>query len=502
VTKKVIGTLEQAKGIIKVTRIKSGYSYARPLTKEMDFKEGDPIRRYENLRAVFWDYTDHGRMFYGQLQSALPGLKWQDYDVAQQAKPKKPALVSNNGIDLYFILTPQQIEVRDVQFYRLHGYHSPKFTSGAIPTIEKNETTTSFQASSPARKVKSHAMVKDASENLTKGLKYQASLENTHTVGELPGTTIMADFVEFGGHILMAATDGSNITILNVSQQVTPITTGKPLYPGQILALKWWYPSENEPIYLSVLIWSDNEALSTLFRLDENKLVPVIKRIHRILGTFDVDGDKRPETLLGQEFDNEYFFGRRIKQVRLVDGKIRYNPVPMDLPTGFTVLGSHVADLTGDKSPETMFIRYGILYIYSGKKLIYTSPKQMGGSISFLTYDVDPDAKNVRTTSMAFEISPITMDLDRDGLTELVAVASEKSFLHAAGIAPSVKKSWLGVVKPQNGRFHLGTLGNEMSTPVQGLGAYNRQVYFVTSETGSSSGKANKSYLFAYPIAP
>ncbi|UCD88727.1 MAG: hypothetical protein JSW04_09675, partial [Desulfobacterales bacterium] len=141
VTKKVIGTLEQAKGILKVTRIKSGYSYARPLTKEMDFKEGDPIRRYENLRAVFWDYTDQGRMFYGQLQSALPGLKWQDYDVAQRSKPKKPALVSNNGIDLYFILTPQQIEVRDVQFYRLHGYHSPKFISGAIPTIEKNETT-------------------------------------------------------------------------------------------------------------------------------------------------------------------------------------------------------------------------------------------------------------------------------------------------------------------------------------------------------------------------
>ena len=165
----------------------------------------------------------------------------------------------------------------------------------------------------------------------------------------------------------------------------------------------------------------------------------------------------------------------------------------------FTVLGSHFSDLTGDGQLETIFIRSGILYIYSGKKLVHTSPKEMGGSLSFLTYDVDPTAKNVMTTSAAFEISPITIDLNGDGMTELLAVASEKSYLGSFGMAPGIKKSWLAVVKFADGRYHLGTLGQELKSPIQGLAASNQKMLVVTSEGEAFSGDAGKSYLLAYP---
>jgi hypothetical protein len=501
VSKKVIGTLEQAKGVLRITRIKSGYSYARPFKKDMDFSIGDSVRRYENLRVVFWDYTEHGRAFFGQLQSALPDLKWLDYDVAQRTRPQKPILPSDNDIALFFIMSQQGIEARNFQFYRLHDYHLPESISGTIKPSEEDVSATSHLAPAPPRQASGPSVIGTFDKNLTKGLRYQTTQEHTHAVGELPSISIMSDFVKFGGKILMATTDGTDITILNVSQNVTPIAAWKSIYPGQILALKWWCPSEMEPIYLSVLIWSDNEVLSTLFRLNEKRLVPVIKRIPRILGAFDVDGDRQPETLFAQEFDKEDFFGRRIKQVKLIDGKVRYTPAPMKLPQRFTVLGSHIANLVGGDNPETMFIRSGILYIYSGKKRIYASPKQMGGSISFLKYDIDPNAKNVRTTSTAFEISPITMDLDNDGKIELIAVASGTSFLHAAGITPDVKKSWLAVVKSDNGRFHLGALGNALASPIQGLATFDQQVYLVISERGSNSWKGSKSYLLVYPIA-
>jgi hypothetical protein len=125
----------------------------------------------------------------------------------------------------------------------------------------------------------------------------------------------------------------------------------------------------------------------------------------------------------------------------------------------------------------------------------------MGGSLSFLTYDVDPLAKNVMTTSAAFEVSPITTDLDGDDQPELLSVASEKSYFSSVGITPEVKKSWLAVLKFHNGMFHLGTLGQDMSSPVQGLAATDKQVLFVSSETASFSGEGGISYLFAYPSA-
>ena len=41
VTQKVLGTLEEVKGILKVIRIKPGYSFARALAKSKNIKRGD-----------------------------------------------------------------------------------------------------------------------------------------------------------------------------------------------------------------------------------------------------------------------------------------------------------------------------------------------------------------------------------------------------------------------------------------------------------------------------
>ena len=87
VTQKVLGTLEEVKGILKVTRIKKGFSFARPVGESTNIKRGDPIRRYGNLTAIFWDYTGKGRSFFIQLQKGLPDLKWQDYNTAQNSRP-------------------------------------------------------------------------------------------------------------------------------------------------------------------------------------------------------------------------------------------------------------------------------------------------------------------------------------------------------------------------------------------------------------------------------
>lgn len=501
VTKKVVGTLEETKGVLKITRIKTGYSYARLLRRETDFKTGDVVRRYDNLNAVFWDYTNQRRTFFGKLQSALPDLKWQDYNVAQKAKPPKPVLPSENETSLFFILTQKGLEVRDPQFFLLHTYdtpESPAMSGTSLPTLPGSGSKP-LQVSEAAVGKKSPPKMKGSSVSVAKKIEYKASYQDMNTIGELMGTVVMTDFVRFDEKILMAATDSADIRIYQVSQELTLITTAKAPSPGQILALKWWYPSKTGPLYLSMLNWSDNEALSTIFSLTGGKLIPVQKRIPRILSAFDLDGDRQPETLLGQEFDKENFFGRRIKELKLIDGKIRYSKAPFGLPDRFTVLGSHFADLTGNGRLETIFIRSGFLYIYSGKRLVYTSPKQMGGSLSFLTYDVDPMAKNVMTTSAAFEVSPITMDLNGDGDAELLAVASEKSYLGSFGMAPGIKKSWLAVVKFSDGRFQLGTLGRELKLPMQGLAVSNQKVLVVTAEGNSFSEDTGKSYLLAYP---
>jgi len=204
--------------------------------------------------------------------------------------------------------------------------------------------------------------------------------------------------------------------------------------------------------------------------------------------------------LLGQRFEGENFFGDGVRELKLINNEIKDYKPPIPLPRRFTVLGSLFADLTGDGHLETAFIRNGILYIYNQKKRLYQSPKEMGGSLSFLTYDVDPTAKNIQPTSASFEISPVAADIDGDGKLEILAVASEKDIIGSVGAAPGIKKAWLDVFKFQDRRFVKGTIGEEMDTPLQGLVVADKRVLFVATQPGNVFGQGSNSHLLAYQL--
>ncbi len=125
----------------------------------------------------------------------------------------------------------------------------------------------------------------------------------------------------------------------------------------------------------------------------------------------------------------------------------------------------------------------------------------MGGSLSFLTYDIDPTFKDVQTTTVEFEISPVVKDLDGDGHPEILAVASDRDLLGSLSISSGVKKSWLAVFKYQDGRFDSGSLGNELDKPLQGLAVDQHRVLVVATEPGNLMGEGANSHLLAYSLS-
>jgi hypothetical protein len=480
VTAKVIGTLEEAKGILQVTRLKQGYSYARLLEKSTEIKPGDPIRRFENLPAIIWDYTGGGRVFSDQLQSALPGLEWRDYDSGQLTKPQKLLLPPGQSATIYFILTDSGIEVRGPEFVVLHKYDLPPSLSAMLKKSTQTPVTI------PEEKT---------------DIDYSADFRLAQTIGNLPGVTLMADFVEFGDQLLLATTDGSEIYVFEVTDNLRLITNSDTPVPAQILALNWWLPVEGKPPYLTVVAWSDRKVVSTIFRFYGGRLTPIKGDLPRILGTFDLNGDGLPETLLGQTFESEDFFGTNIKKLFFKDDKIKSERPPIFLPPGFTVLGSQITDITGDGKLESVFVRSGILYIYFGKKQLHASQKEMGGTISVLTYEKDLLTKDIMTQTAAFEISPVATDIDGDGRLELLVVSSAKPFFTAPGITPNVRNTRLAVLKYQDGRFVKSAIGEEIERPIQGLTVSDERVLFIISEPGSIFGKEGSSHLLGYLLA-
>jgi hypothetical protein len=308
----------------------------------------------------------------------------------------------------------------------------------------------------------------------------------------------MADFVKDGNDLLMAATDGSEVKVYRVEGELSLRASNRPKGMGDTFAVKWWRPTTTAPLYLAATTITDDQVEATLFRLEGNELLPVEERISFFMGTFDLDGDGVPETLLRQSFDRDIFWGSQIREVRLEDGKLKYSRPKFKLPRRFTVLGSTFADLTGDGKVETIFVRDKALYIYAGKKQLYKSSAEVGGSIAVATYELDPGASFTSVITAILEISPVAMDVDGDGQLEVLAVTTDRGMLKTPRL--TLFKSWLTVVKYENRTFVKGELGEVLETPTQGLTADEGKVLVVASRPGSVFGKEASSRILAYPL--
>ena len=488
VTQQVIGTLEEVKGVIKVTRMDQGFSFSRPLTGKADIKRADPIHRYGNLPATFWDYTGNGQQLCASLQTALPSLKWRSYTDAQTSRPIESSSQPEPASGIFFILKKKSLEVRDPEFNIIRSYSISD--SMVLRSVKPD--------SSPAPSSLHDSSQMSLRDRTETGRKQQFTTDQPK--GKITGAAIMADFASYREELLLAATDGRQISIYEIAGGLNPVVEAPGPLGGKVLALKWWQPDGDDAIFLTAVNWKDDAVSGSIYEFKNNSLVLIEKSIWGILGTFDMNGDGRYETLLSQEFDAEMFFGRRVKEIKRGDGEFIRSDPPIPLPRRFTVLGSMISDLTGDGQLETIFTRNGILHVYSARKLLYATPKKMGGSLSSLTYAIDPTAKNLKTTSVFLEISPVAADCDGDGQLEIIATASEPSFLSALKIAPGVKKSWLAIIRFRDGDFALDTLGHKMPELIQGLAVVDHQALLVTSEPGSVTGETGESHLLTLPL--
>lgn len=82
-TKEILGTLNNISGFMKVTQVKSGYSYAKTITAQRTPQKGDVIIRFEQVPALM-DSSLEGSPLAAELESGFPQLKWLKADTAER----------------------------------------------------------------------------------------------------------------------------------------------------------------------------------------------------------------------------------------------------------------------------------------------------------------------------------------------------------------------------------------------------------------------------------
>ena len=74
VTKEILGTLDVAQGYLQVTRVKSGYSYAKLLSSKTTPHKGDQVKRFEQVPSRITESVPE--QLRKELQNGLPQLNW------------------------------------------------------------------------------------------------------------------------------------------------------------------------------------------------------------------------------------------------------------------------------------------------------------------------------------------------------------------------------------------------------------------------------------------
>lgn len=493
VTGKTIGTLESTKALLSVSRIRDGFSHARPIkAPATTVRRGDQVRRFGAIPARFWDYSGDGEPLFGELRDALPALEWGDYASDQARRPKSPA-AAKDGNALLFVLRDDQLEVRDPNFQNLYTY---PLTAGNLASARPAPTPV---AVNPPTATPVWSQPTGPATGQTPVFSPEYGGMQRH--GVLPGgATTMAAFLPHQGQLLLAAASGNTLRVLAVDGGLRQLAEMDVTIGKRIHAVQWWLPEGADRPYLAVTAFGNEEMGSAVLAFEGTALRRVQGFIPAILGTLDLDNDGRPETLLRQSFDRDIFWGMRVRELTLAGDELREGPAPLDLPRGFAAVGSTSADLTGDGRPEMAVIRGRTLKLYDNGKDVHTSPG-MGGSLSQLLYAVNPGQQDQLMLDETFEIDPIIADLDNDGRPDLLAPASAQGMLSVSNIASGFKSTQLAVLSYRNGQYLKGRLGEELDLPIQGLGLHAGRVYLVTTQPGDLLGKGGESRLMSFQLA-
>jgi hypothetical protein len=512
VTKKILGTLDKTMAVLQVTQVKTGYSYAKVLEAEESatLEAGTKLERFSNLSAIFRDETGSSEAMYADLRRALPQLEWQDSMSATLA-------------DLFFTVTSNGLEVRDKEGTLIRSYAPERPRAAAAQSIPTNLITApqikdvSGAATGAAAGAGGAALSNAAPQVDSQGaVQYEAApsgktsasvgsdifnmeFPRFNKIGQFKKKTVMADFEKVEGRLLLATSDGGSIEIFAVDDELESVATGDSTTMGQILSLSWYQPEAGEA-YLAVTVWSDKRINTDLLKLEGDALTPVINGYSRMTAGFDLDGDMRSELLLGQEFERENFYGRRVNELSLRNAEFEVSESPVLLPRSFQIYGALLSDVTGDGKAEAIYVRKRRLYIYQGTEQIYKSNSEIGGSVATVTYDVDPDAQNPMINNASIEVAPVAADIDGDGTFEIVAPAADGNIMRSVGVASAIDSSWLAVFKYRDGMVMKGSVGDKLERPLQGIGVANGQAYMLATDVGSLLDDSEASYLLSIPL--
>ena len=365
--------------VLGITRAADQYSYAKVI-RGISPSAGESVRRFTGLSAYFVDPSEQGRAIFSQLRDKLQHIEWLGY--LSGARSKAPE--SFRG--LVFTLAESKLTVD----------YAPDWPVASYPVDgSRNEK---------------HVPDNPATPYLGRGLPF---LPYPERVASLPLQPISGDILIRDKELLIASgTQDEIIVSSSVGAMTQEIVRFSVPHRNKLLAVRWWQPKNSKHPILALTTWDGQDVEGMLLQLENNQITELSVGLPYIYGAFDLNGDKTPESLFGQPFDREDFYGQPIREFSLQsDTSLKQHEPRLHFPRSFRVVGSLITDFTGDGEFEFIAINDQKLVVRNAAdKIVHRSERNVGTGLSALTYDLYPSQAFSPVIRVNIEPSPVLVN--------------------------------------------------------------------------------------------
>lgn len=483
-TGKVLGQIESRTGVISVTRVEKAFSFASPVGKIGRVQRGDKLVRFKELTATAKDQTGSASHFMFELQQRLQFLNWQD--------------TPSTDVELTFLRENDMLKVQNnqgklIREYQIANTAQQSATSSGIPA-----GTVVYAAAAVAP-----AAVAVSSNEGNPKVRYDLKTYGYNHAGSLPFSATMGDFLMIDNVMYLVTIQENTLAVFVIEGKTLRQVATRNVPLVKQLSVCWWQPAGGSP-YIGVTGYDTDEQVvsSAVYRFNKKTITPVNEGLASILNSSDIDGDGLPETMLAQDFDQDVFYGRNVHQLTLSGSRVTTRPYDRALPRTFRVAGGTLFKQNAQSPLVAAYVAGSKLHIIRDKREVYVSSKEMGGSASAIRYEQNPGDLNPLFSTAKIELRPIAVDIDNDGIREILVPSADLSAFTTVGGANNIKNSWLSVIKPTDaGTYMKGKIGGSYDQYIQALGAGNGAVYLLTvNPSGLLSQDQGGSQLLVLPL--
>ena len=483
VTGKKLGVLPVPIAICKVIRAEKHFSEisVQCFKESCNIKSGITATRYREIKTLFQDVDGSSYRLYERIRSELPSLAWQGYqniensaDVTQL--PEGVVIVADNG-RITIWSGGEILSIYD-ELTSARSLPQPAPDRSTLPVTETKEGDQKQETITTPPGV------------MIPGLSTSLKIENYRAV------TSINHIVDSVGILDADGTKRSYFIYLsNKTLYARAVETGEKYqydYKGFGDVVNMSLES-NGLIALNIYVKGEGME-SQILKFTKDGFTVLAKNIDYILEFLDMNGNGVNESLIGQDFDVENFFGSRVFRLSMNDsGKItQHNSI--DTPTGFNLLGAMMADLDKNKIKETAFYNPGgKLVIYEANKQKWESPSRFD-PVKIMLID---DIVNESNPPKDVPVWPQSALFSSDRVLFAVVPANQTGIWSIVG--GRSKNGGLGLLCPGNGTYTFRLLTTKFQGPVQSIFMYDNELYIAVVEGNIFTGRG-KTHIISVPI--